>query len=115
MKKSTYLPHHTQPITPTYPTKPGHSEPAPTRQHNLQHRKTQCFGLENTEFGKQLSCSMLQEKVEGLVSTMSMFSTILFFTLPNMSLLGTSSFIWEFLILERAFQRNSWSHEEHLG
>nr|BCX55446.1 NADH dehydrogenase subunit 4 [Scopelophila cataractae] len=44
----------------------------------------------------------------GLVSTMPMFSTIfLFFTLANMSLPGTSSFIGEFLILVGAFQRNS--------
>nr|YP_009047506.1 NADH dehydrogenase subunit 4 [Bartramia pomiformis]AGN74297.1 NADH dehydrogenase subunit 4 [Bartramia pomiformis]AHG58858.1 NADH dehydrogenase subunit 4 [Bartramia pomiformis] len=44
----------------------------------------------------------------GLVSTMPMFSTIfLFFTLANMSLPGTSSFIGEFLILIGAFQRNS--------
>ncbi len=39
---------------------------------------------------------------------MPMFSTIfLFFTLANMSLPGTSNFIGEFLILVRAFQRNS--------
>jgi NADH:ubiquinone oxidoreductase subunit 4 (subunit M) len=39
---------------------------------------------------------------------MPMFSIIfLFFTLANMSLLGTSSFIEEFLILVGAFQRNS--------
>jgi NADH-ubiquinone oxidoreductase chain 4 len=44
----------------------------------------------------------------GLVNTMPMFSTIfLFFTLANMSLSGTSSFIREFLILVGAFQRNS--------
>jgi proton-translocating NADH-quinone oxidoreductase chain M len=44
----------------------------------------------------------------GLVNTMPMFSTIfLFFTLANMSLPGTSSFIGEFLILVGAFQRNS--------
>lgn len=44
----------------------------------------------------------------GLVSTMPNFSTIfLFFTLANMSLPGTSSFIGEFLILVGAFQRNS--------
>jgi proton-translocating NADH-quinone oxidoreductase chain M len=44
----------------------------------------------------------------GLVSTMPMFSTIfLFFTLANMSLPGTSSFIGEFLILVGVFQRNS--------
>nr|YP_003275955.1 NADH dehydrogenase subunit 4 [Pleurozia purpurea]ACR19339.1 NADH dehydrogenase subunit 4 [Pleurozia purpurea]QIA60762.1 NADH dehydrogenase subunit 4 [Pleurozia purpurea] len=44
----------------------------------------------------------------GLVSTMPIFSTIfLFFTLANMSLPGTSSFIGEFLILVGAFQRNS--------
>jgi NADH:ubiquinone oxidoreductase subunit 4 (subunit M) len=37
-----------------------------------------------------------------------MFSTIfLFFTLANMSLLGTSSFIGKFFILVGAFQRNS--------
>lgn len=39
---------------------------------------------------------------------MPIFSTIfLFFTLANMSLPGTSSFIGEFLILVGAFQRNS--------
>nr|YP_003412120.1 NADH dehydrogenase subunit 4 [Phaeoceros laevis]ACT75328.1 NADH dehydrogenase subunit 4 [Phaeoceros laevis] len=44
----------------------------------------------------------------GLVSTMSIFCTIsLFFTLANMSLLGSSSFIGEFLILIGAFERNS--------
>nr|YP_009040978.1 NADH dehydrogenase subunit 4 [Tetraphis pellucida]AIB08436.1 NADH dehydrogenase subunit 4 [Tetraphis pellucida] len=44
----------------------------------------------------------------GLVSTMPMFATIFpFFTLANMSLPGTSSFIGEFLILVGAFQRNS--------
>ena len=44
----------------------------------------------------------------GLVSTMPNLSTILFsFTLANMSLPGTSSFIGEFLILVGAFQRNS--------
>nr|YP_004927652.1 NADH dehydrogenase subunit 4 [Treubia lacunosa]AEH99699.1 NADH dehydrogenase subunit 4 [Treubia lacunosa] len=44
----------------------------------------------------------------GLVSTMPIFSIIfLFFTLANMSLPGTSSFIGEFLILVGAFQRNS--------
>nr|YP_009658862.1 NADH dehydrogenase subunit 4 [Dumortiera hirsuta]QCP68506.1 NADH dehydrogenase subunit 4 [Dumortiera hirsuta]QIA59639.1 NADH dehydrogenase subunit 4 [Dumortiera hirsuta] len=44
----------------------------------------------------------------GLVSTMPIFSTIFFFfTLANMSLPGTSSFIGEFLILVGAFQRNS--------
>nr|YP_009545047.1 NADH dehydrogenase subunit 4 [Gymnomitrion concinnatum]AZB86809.1 NADH dehydrogenase subunit 4 [Gymnomitrion concinnatum] len=44
----------------------------------------------------------------GLVSTMPIFCTIfLFFTLANMSLPGTSSFIGEFLILVGAFQRNS--------
>nr|YP_009674855.1 NADH dehydrogenase subunit 4 [Metzgeria furcata]QDE12883.1 NADH dehydrogenase subunit 4 [Metzgeria furcata] len=44
----------------------------------------------------------------GLVSTMPISSTIfLFFTLANMSLPGTSSFIGEFLILVGAFQRNS--------
>nr|QHB79533.1 NADH dehydrogenase subunit 4 [Sesuvium portulacastrum] len=44
----------------------------------------------------------------GLVSTMPNFSTIFFFfTLANMSLPGTSSFIGEFLILVGAFQRNS--------
>jgi NADH-ubiquinone oxidoreductase chain 4 len=44
----------------------------------------------------------------GLMSTMPNFSTIfLFFTLANMSLPGTSSFIGEFLILVGAFQRNS--------
>nr|AEM46205.1 NADH dehydrogenase subunit 4 [Silene noctiflora]AJP34452.1 NADH dehydrogenase subunit 4 [Silene noctiflora] len=44
----------------------------------------------------------------GLVSTMPNFSTIfLFFTLANMSLPGTSSFVGEFLILVGAFQRNS--------
>nr|AEO21071.1 NADH dehydrogenase subunit 4 [Silene conica]AEO21072.1 NADH dehydrogenase subunit 4 [Silene conica] len=44
----------------------------------------------------------------GLVSTMPNFSLIfLFFTLANMSLPGTSSFIGEFLILVGAFQRNS--------
>nr|QIA60467.1 NADH dehydrogenase subunit 4 [Trichocolea tomentella] len=44
----------------------------------------------------------------GLVSTMPIFSTIfLFFTLANMSLPGTSSFIGEFLILVGASQRNS--------
>lgn len=43
----------------------------------------------------------------GLVSTMPNFSTIFFFfTLANMSLPGTSSFIGEFLILVGAFQRN---------
>jgi NADH-ubiquinone oxidoreductase chain 4 len=42
------------------------------------------------------------------VSTMPNFSTIFFFfTLANMSLPGTSSFIGEFLILVGAFQRNS--------
>nr|NP_943685.1 NADH dehydrogenase subunit 4 [Chara vulgaris]AAP92179.1 NADH dehydrogenase subunit 4 [Chara vulgaris]WAK98786.1 NADH dehydrogenase subunit 4 [Chara vulgaris] len=41
----------------------------------------------------------------GLVSTMPIFSTIfLFFTLANISLPGTSSFIGEFLILVGAFQ-----------
>ncbi len=44
----------------------------------------------------------------GLMSTMPMFSTIfLFFTLANMSLLRTNSFIGKFLILVGAFQRNS--------
>nr|YP_009755788.1 NADH dehydrogenase subunit 4 [Gonatozygon brebissonii]QIQ23066.1 NADH dehydrogenase subunit 4 [Gonatozygon brebissonii] len=44
----------------------------------------------------------------GLVSTMPIFSVIfLFFTLANMSLPGTSSFIGEFLILVGVFQRNS--------
>ncbi|KAJ8421038.1 hypothetical protein Cgig2_022420 (mitochondrion) [Carnegiea gigantea] len=44
----------------------------------------------------------------GLVSTMPNFSLIFFFfTLANMSLPGTSSFIGEFLILVAAFQRNS--------
>nr|QKQ14732.1 NADH dehydrogenase subunit 4 [Zygnema circumcarinatum] len=44
----------------------------------------------------------------GLVSTMPIFSILfLFFTLANMSLPGTSSFIGEFLILVGAFQRNS--------
>nr|YP_010520468.1 NADH dehydrogenase subunit 4 [Pereskia aculeata]UXP75738.1 NADH dehydrogenase subunit 4 [Pereskia aculeata] len=44
----------------------------------------------------------------GLVSTMPNFSLIFFFfTLANMSLPGTSSFIGEFLILVGAFQRNS--------
>nr|YP_009730984.1 NADH dehydrogenase subunit 4 [Epirixanthes elongata]QBB73133.1 NADH dehydrogenase subunit 4 [Epirixanthes elongata] len=44
----------------------------------------------------------------GLVSTMPNFSTIFFFfTLANMSLPGTSSFIGEFLIFVGAFQRNS--------
>ncbi|XBI26473.1 hypothetical protein VPH35_051184 [Triticum aestivum] len=44
----------------------------------------------------------------GLVSTMPNFSTIFFFfTLANMSLPGTSSFIGEFLILVGAFQRDS--------
>uniref|UniRef100_A0A3B6LZC5 NADH-ubiquinone oxidoreductase chain 4 n=1 Tax=Triticum aestivum TaxID=4565 RepID=A0A3B6LZC5_WHEAT len=44
----------------------------------------------------------------GLVSTMPNFSTIFFFfTLANMSLPSTSSFIGEFLILVGAFQRNS--------
>jgi proton-translocating NADH-quinone oxidoreductase chain M len=44
----------------------------------------------------------------GLVSTMPNFSTIFFFfTLANMSLPGTSSFLGEFLILVGAFQRNS--------
>lgn len=42
------------------------------------------------------------------MSTMPNFSTIFFFfTLANMSLPGTSSFIGEFLILVGAFQRNS--------
>ncbi|KAJ8426127.1 LOW QUALITY PROTEIN: hypothetical protein Cgig2_029571 [Carnegiea gigantea] len=45
---------------------------------------------------------------EGLVSAMPNFSLIFFFfTLANMSLPGTSSFIGEFLILVAAFQRNS--------
>lgn len=44
----------------------------------------------------------------GLVSTMPIFSALfLFFTLANMSLPGTSSFIGEFLILLGAYQRNS--------
>lgn len=44
----------------------------------------------------------------GLVSTMPIFSVLfLFFTLANMSLPGTSSFIGEFLILVGAFQRNT--------
>lgn len=44
----------------------------------------------------------------GMVHTMPLFSVIfLFFTLANMSLPGTSSFIGEFLILVGAFQRNS--------
>jgi proton-translocating NADH-quinone oxidoreductase chain M len=44
----------------------------------------------------------------GLVSTMPNLSTIfLFFTLANMSLPGTSSFIGEFLILLGAYRRNS--------
>ncbi|CAI9119084.1 NADH dehydrogenase subunit 4 (mitochondrion) [Oldenlandia corymbosa var. corymbosa] len=44
----------------------------------------------------------------GLVSTMPNLPTIFFsFTLANMSLPGTSSFIGEFLILVGAFQRNS--------
>nr|YP_009227146.1 NADH dehydrogense subunit 4 [Welwitschia mirabilis]AMA21000.1 NADH dehydrogense subunit 4 [Welwitschia mirabilis]QXE44339.1 NADH dehydrogenase subunit 4 [Welwitschia mirabilis] len=44
----------------------------------------------------------------GLVSTMPNLSTIfLFFTLANMSLPGTSSFIGEFLILYGAFHLNS--------
>ncbi|KAM0015924.1 putative NADH:ubiquinone reductase (H(+)-translocating) [Helianthus debilis subsp. tardiflorus] len=44
----------------------------------------------------------------GLVSAMPNFSTVFFFfTLANMSLPGTSSFIGEFLILVGAFQRNS--------
>lgn len=44
----------------------------------------------------------------GIVHTMPLFSLIfLFFTLANMSLPGTSSFIGEFLILVGAFQRNT--------
>nr|AKJ25721.1 NADH dehydrogenase subunit 4 [Geranium robertianum] len=44
----------------------------------------------------------------GLVSTMPNFSVIFFFfTLANMSLPGTSSFIGEIMILVGAFQRNS--------
>nr|GEV18783.1 oligouridylate-binding protein 1B-like [Tanacetum cinerariifolium] len=44
----------------------------------------------------------------GLVSTIPNFSTIFFFfTLSNMSLPGTSSFIGEFIILVGAFQRSS--------
>ena len=44
----------------------------------------------------------------GLVSTMPNFSTLfLFFTLANMSLPGTSSFLGEFLIVVGAFQRKS--------
>ncbi|GJP40424.1 hypothetical protein CLOM_g100, partial [Closterium sp. NIES-68] len=44
----------------------------------------------------------------GLAQTMPIFSVIfLFFTLANMSLPGTSSFIGEFLILVGAFQRNT--------
>lgn len=44
----------------------------------------------------------------GLVSTMPNFSIIFFFfTLANMSLPGTSSFVGEILILVGAFQRNS--------
>ena len=44
----------------------------------------------------------------GIVNTMPIFSVIfLFFTLANMSLPGTSSFIGEFLILVGAFQRNT--------
>ncbi|KAJ0668344.1 putative NADH:ubiquinone reductase (H(+)-translocating) [Helianthus annuus] len=44
----------------------------------------------------------------GLVSAMTNFSTVFFFfTLANMSLPGTSSFIGKFLILVGAFQRNS--------
>jgi NADH-ubiquinone oxidoreductase chain 4 len=35
------------------------------------------------------------------------FTIVLFFTLANTSLLGISSFIGEFFILVRAFQRNS--------
>ena len=44
----------------------------------------------------------------GLVSTMPIFSVLfLFFTLANLSLPGTSSFVGEFMILLGAFQRNS--------
>jgi NADH-ubiquinone oxidoreductase chain 4 len=44
----------------------------------------------------------------GLVSTMPVFSVLfLFFTLANMSLPGTSSFIGEFLILLGAFESSS--------
>jgi proton-translocating NADH-quinone oxidoreductase chain M len=44
----------------------------------------------------------------GLVTTMPVFSSVfLFFTLANMSLPGTSSFIGEFLILLGAFQKNT--------
>ncbi|KAF5810950.1 putative NADH:ubiquinone reductase (H(+)-translocating) [Helianthus annuus] len=49
----------------------------------------------------------------GLVSAMPNFSTVFFFfTLANMSLPGTSSFIGEFLILVGAFQRNSLGREK---
>nr|YP_008816166.1 NADH dehydrogenase subunit 4 [Roya obtusa]YP_009755754.1 NADH dehydrogenase subunit 4 [Roya anglica]AGZ90375.1 NADH dehydrogenase subunit 4 [Roya obtusa]QIQ22993.1 NADH dehydrogenase subunit 4 [Roya anglica] len=44
----------------------------------------------------------------GLAQTMPIFSVIfLFFTLANMSLPGTSSFVGEFLILVGVFQRNT--------
>ena len=44
----------------------------------------------------------------GLASTMPIFCILfLFFTLANMSLPGTSSFVGEFLILLGAFQRNT--------
>jgi proton-translocating NADH-quinone oxidoreductase chain M len=52
--------------------------------------------------------SRLVKYYGGLVSTMPIFSILfLFFTLANMSLPGTSSFIGEFLILVGAFQRNT--------
>lgn len=44
----------------------------------------------------------------GLVSTMPIFAVLfLFFTLANMSLPGTSSFVGEFLILVGVFERNT--------
>lgn len=52
--------------------------------------------------------SRLVKYYGGLVSTMPIFSILfLFFTLANMSLPGTSSFIGEFLILVGAFQTNT--------
>lgn len=52
--------------------------------------------------------SRLVKYYGGLVSTMPIFSILfLFFTLANMSLPGTSSFIGEFLILVGVFQKNT--------
>lgn len=54
------------------------------------------------------ACEGLPIGIGGLALVAPIFSVIfLFFTLANMSLPGSSSFIGEFLILVGAFQRNS--------